>query len=169
MKKYSKIAWLLIFTFLFSCSSNLYKDKIGLILGLKHIVVESSSSLNQDSGIRGKGLAIESYKLEVKSVNEFLDSPNKTMAYSERNYCTINWKKVNILDSSYVHVFDLVLNYLSGNTQVDRKCEEIKELLAKPTTFYSFNYKPNLEDPNYVHLFVLDSKAGILYILDSVI
>ena len=154
--------------FLISCQSKVYKDDLPKILGVEDVKITNSQGIDEFAGF-GEGYTLEIYELSESTINAFINDASKILP--EKNGTAAGWLKHDWrstpMDSSYIEIFNICLNYYSGNRKLEGLIVEIKKVLQKPDVYYSFYYKPDKDSPQDVLLFILDLQSRKLYIMDQ--
>jgi hypothetical protein len=158
-----------LFLFLSSCSNSFFKDDLSFLLDVEKVEIENSKTLDEWAGMQGDGFILEVYDLSEKTIQAFENKSSKELP--DKKEKDENWQKYNWttppVDISFNEVFIMCLNYSSDNQELKNQLNEIKKLIEKEGVYYSFYYKPDKENPQYVQLFILDSKSRKLYMIDQ--
>lgn len=161
-----KLVFILCISSLISCQSTVFKNDISKLLNVSDAEITSSKGIDEFGGY-GEGYSIEVYQLSEKTILDFKDNLVKKLPMKKD---TDIWQKKDWsytpIDSSFKEIFIMGLNYSSGNKKIEAELNEIKLLIEKSKVYYSFYFKPDIESPQEIQLFILDEQSRKLYVIE---
>ena len=129
--------------------------------------VEKKDQLEDWAGDHGKGYYIETYQLSDNTIEAFKNNASKRLPDNDDlSWKKVEWRKVPV-DSSCREALSVVVDYQATERKIGIYINEIKKVLELKEAFYSFYYKPDIENPNHVQFFILDIQGKKLYAVDS--
>jgi hypothetical protein len=151
------------------CNSSFFKDDLSLILDVENVEIENYQTIDEWAGMQGEGFIFEVFELSEKTIQTFINQSSKNLPDKKEeseNWQKYNWDKVPV-NSSYKEIFSMCLNYSSNSQKIKVKLNELKKLIEKDGVYYSFYYKPEIENPQNVQLFILDIESRKFYVIDQ--
>lgn len=159
-----KLILIFVVFFVLGCSKYKYESEIGIILNLTSVKIEDKTLYDEFGGM-GEGYSIEEYVLASSNINSFLSNSNKKLPKKDE-YLIKDWAKLTY-DSLQNEVFTIALGYSSGNEKIRDKLKSIKEeMQSSSDLYYSYYCKPEIEQPQSIELFIINTTTKKLYVFD---
>ncbi|RYE24119.1 MAG: hypothetical protein EOP51_08395 [Sphingobacteriales bacterium] len=146
-----------------SCKSFVFKNQLPDITGISDVGILKSECV-EETGIRGKGYAIETYTLAQENSLAFRNIANKILP-AKSEWLKQDWS-AGTVDTLYSEVFGVAFDSRS-NESLNQTSKQIRQLLNKDGVYHSFYYKPDKDNPKKVYFFVFDTMNNKIYIIDS--
>lgn len=147
--------------FYFNLDKYTYKSHLSQILGIKDVQFIDKNLT--DSWALGEWYICETYDLSNENTSALI--PTSNLLYSsDKNWKRKDWERLPI-DSICNGAKKLVLDY-HATDGLEKKIEEINNLLSAGSGYYSFLCQPSFEHPQKVVFFLLDERENRLFIVD---
>lgn len=152
---------------LIGCHKPIFKERIPIIFGIDNFELKVIANFDEFGGF-GEGYTFEIYEVSEGGIQAFINLKVKEISQYKDDS---SWKKVDWelapADKLNEEVLIMCLNYANGNSKLKMFLTDAKKALQKEETYYSFYYKPNLENPQDVQLFIIDVRQKKLYVIES--
>ncbi len=157
-----------VIVFFGSCQNKYFEKDLPKLMNVENIEIVNVQTLDEWGGSQGDGFILEVYELSQHTVDSFIKRTYKKLPEKENreSWFKYDWSKVPI-DTSYIEIQTMTLNYSASNEKLNKILNEIKTVLNKKETYNAFYYKPNKENPNNVEMFVLDTETNKFYAIDQ--
>lgn len=150
--------------FLFACKEGKYKKDLCYILGINNVEGKLEKNIDKFAGF-GEFYIIEIYDLSDRTIDSFINRSDKLLPEKEE-YKNRKWESTPF-DSTYKEIINMALNYYDGNKTIIQLQQEIQNIISDKNNYYSFYYKPDIYNPQYVQLFILDLYKKRIFIIES--
>lgn len=134
-----------------------YEEYLGI-----NILPNKKTFSYQEESAQSEGFSFDIIEYKVDGKLDLKKGYPKKDKYKQ-NWQVSEWKETPILDNKD---FDIVLKYSIDNKNTKLKIDEIKSILEKRGNYYCYYYKKSSDYIEAIDLYIINSEAKILYVLN---